>query len=116
MELSLSGRLLLGLLYQGKYYFDFKVSILTMGGECAALEVVEGLNLNTDKPSRKDKSLIDLAYLAQQFEIDGVPKEAMTPEYLLENLATDDFILIEKLISELRKKRQDAGEQPNLAE
>lgn len=112
MTLSLNGRLLLGLLYQGKPHFEVNVRILTLGDECNALEQIAELQLGEDN-SAKAKTLRELAYLAQQIQVLGIPTEALTAQYLLDNLATDDYVLLLELIAELRKKRIAAGETQN---
>lgn len=109
---KLSGQFLLGLPYKDKTHYDFKVRILTMGGECMALEVIEECKIPLDSTKKADQTLIDLAYLAQQIEVDGIPSQALTPQFLLDNLATDDYLLVTDLIGELRKKRIEDGGHP----
>ncbi|MGY4700386.1 hypothetical protein ACVND7_12245 [Avibacterium paragallinarum] len=109
----MGGRLLFGLPVNGKRYFDFKVHLLTLGDECNALEMIAELGIvpKEDKPlSQAEKMLMDLAYLIQQVEFVGVNKAVITPEYLLNHLATDDYALINEAILELRKKHIAAGE------
>lgn len=108
----LTGRFLLGVKYQGKLHYDFSVGILTVGGECEALEWLESQSISLDSPKKADQMLIDMAYLAQQIQIDGVPKEKMTAHFLLNNLATDDYVLAQAQIAELRKKRSGVGDSP----
>lgn len=104
-------RLLLGIPYQGKRYFDFDVRLLTLGGECVALEKIAELGLEEKETLTKaEQMLVDLAYLSEQFDVTGIPKDALTPQFLLDNLSTDDYMLITKAIAELRKKHIDAGE------
>lgn len=110
MSQTLHGRLLLGVPYQDKLHFDFTVKVLTLGGECAALETIAELGIDTENAGTADNTLIELAYLQQQIEIDGVPNAVLTPAFLLDNLATDDFVLLQAQIAVLRKKRQNAGE------
>lgn len=112
----MDGRLLFGLPVNGKRYFDFKVHLLTLGDECNALEMVADLGIvqKEDKPlSQAETMLIDLAYLCQQVEFIGVDKQHITPEYLLNHLATDDYALINEVILALRKKHIAAGESQN---
>ena len=108
----MQGRLLLGVPFNGTQYFDFNVKILTLGLECQALEWIEENGLAKDKLSKAEQTLVDLAYLCQQLEIIGIDKAHLTPEFLLDNLSTDDYVLITDLISTLRKKHIDAGENP----
>ncbi|PJG86218.1 hypothetical protein [Conservatibacter flavescens] len=116
MELTQKGLLLLGLPYNGKLYYEVEARVLTMGTECEVLESIEALNLNAETPSTKDQVLNDLAYMAKQIRVVGIPENEVTALYLLEHLATDDYTVLNSLIADLRKKRINAGESPNLAE
>ncbi|OOF59290.1 hypothetical protein [Rodentibacter myodis] len=104
-------RLLLGIPYQGKRYFDIEPRLLTLGRECAALEKIADLGLDgKEKLNKAEQMLVDLAYLSEQFKVIGIPKETLTPQFLLNTLATDDYVLITEAIADLRKKHIDAGE------
>ncbi|THA10501.1 hypothetical protein [Rodentibacter pneumotropicus] len=104
-------RLLLGIPYLGNRYFDVEVRLLTLGGECAALDTVAELGLaEKETLNTAERMLVDLAYLCEQIEVKGIAKAKITPEFLLDNLATDDYTLINEAIVELRKKHIDAGE------
>ena len=110
-------RLLLGIPYGDRRYFDFDVRLLTLGGECAALEQVAELGLDEkENLTRTEQMLVDLAYLSEQLDIIGIAQDKLTPQFLLDNLATDDYVLITQAIAELRKKYIDAGENPSKAE
>nr|DAD69121.1 MAG TPA: hypothetical protein [Myoviridae sp. ctRD66] len=109
-------RLKLGVLYNGTLHHDVLVKILTVGGECQALEVINDLGLSDKETlSTAEQMLVDLAYLAQQVEFDGVPREDVTPAFLLDNLATDDYVLINNEINQLRKKRMGVSESQETA-
>lgn len=106
----------LGVLYNGTLHHDMLVKILTVGGECQALEVISDLGLSDKETlSHAEQMLVDLAYLAQQVEFDGIPREAVTPAFLLDNLATDDYVLINNEINQLRKKRMGVSESQETA-
>ena len=109
-------RLKLGVLYNGTLHHDVLFKILTVGGECQALEVINDLGLSDKETlSTAEQMLVDLAYLAQQVEFDGIPREEVTPAYLLDNLATDDYVLINNEINQLRKKRTGVSESQETA-
>lgn len=109
-------RLKLGVLYNGTLHHDVLVKILTVGGECQALEVINDLELSDKETlSHAEQMLVDLAYLAQQVEFDGIPREDVTPAFLLDNLATDDYVLINNEINQLRKKRMGVSESQETA-
>lgn len=109
----MQGRLLLGLPFEGKRYFDFSVNILTIGGECEALEWIVEEGLAKEELTQAESALVDLAYLCAQLEVHGIPKFILEPSYLLENLSTDDYLIINEAVSALRKKHIDAGDNPN---
>lgn len=109
-------RLKLGVLYNGTLHHDVLVKILTVGGECQALEVISDLGLSDKETlSTAEQMLVDLAYLSQQVEFDGIPREEVTPAFLLDNLATDDYVLINNEINQLRKKRMGVSESQEMA-
>lgn len=106
----MNGRLLLGLPHDGKRYFDVKVRLLTIGDECGALELIADLGLKYEDNSPRAEKLRDLAYLLAQVEFVGIAAGTLTPAYLLDNLTTDDYVIIMGLIGELREKFIAAGE------
>ena len=109
-------RLKLGVLYNGTLHHYVLVKILTVGGECQALEVISDLELSDKETlSHAEQMLVDLAYLAHQVEFDGIPREAVTPAFLLDNLATDDYVLINNEINQLRKKRMGVSADQKMA-
>lgn len=104
----MQGRLLFGIAHEGKQFFDFSVHLLTLGDECKALETIEAMGIGGGAhatPTPADKMLIDLAYLAVQVDFDGLDSATLTPEFLLEHLTTDDYMVIQEAIMTLRKKR-----------
>lgn len=106
----MQGRLLLGVSYKGTVYYEFSVKCLTMRGQCHALELIADLKLSDDDESQAANTLRDLAFLAAQVEIIGIPQVKLTPAFLLDGLSTDDYALIVTQINELRKKSIAAGE------
>ncbi len=109
-------KLKLGIIYQGKLYKDFNVHLLTIGGECNAHEMIAERGLEGKQElSKRVERLVDMAYLSQQFSVDGIPNTELTPKFLFDNLATDDYwqIISEQL--ELRKKLSADGESLNPA-
>lgn len=113
----MKSKLLLGLNYQGNTYYAFRANLLTVAGECRALETIEemGLSLDdltneqSDKHTKQNIALIDLAFICQQVSFEGIPSSALTPQYLFEHLASTDYALINEVLDELRKKRIVAG-------
>lgn len=107
----------LGIDYQGKTYRDCTVKLLTMGGQCTAQEMIAdlGIDENAEKLSPREKTLVDMAYLSQQVRIDGINK-VINAQFLLNHLATDDYMQLLEAILELRKKRLESGESQNKSE
>lgn len=117
---------LLGFEHNGKLYRDCTVRLLIMGGQCTAQEMVADLGLeeNSETLSKCEQTLVDMAYLSQQVIFDGLDKETVTPQFLFDNLATDDYWTLIEATLELRKKRSENGasqsenespSKPNLA-
>lgn len=108
----MQGRLLMGIAFAGKVYYDFTVNLLTLGGECQALELIDelGLPADDDERSRGQKMLAELCFLSQQFKVDSVPQAQMTPQFLLDNLTPTDYVIVVDLLDTLRKKQIAAGE------
>lgn len=103
-------RLLLGISYEDKRYFDFGVRLLTLGGECAALEKVAELGLDEkENLTKAEQMLVDLAYLSEQLDIIGLAQDKLTPQFLLDNLATDDYVLITQLSQNCEKSTSTLG-------
>lgn len=122
----MEGRLLFGVPYQGALHFDIKVKLLSLAGECHALELLEDLGLpeqvslseQEDKDvaqaalaplSRMETLLSELVFVSQQLEIVGIPQAVLTPQFLLDNLTPADYVLIWGLLDNLRKKRIEDG-------
>lgn len=116
----------LGIEYNGKILRDCTVRLLTMGGQCTAQEMITDLGLeeNSETLSKCEQTLVDMAYLSQQVIFDGLDKETVTPQFLFDNLATDDYWTLIEATLELRKKRSENGasqsenespSKPNLA-
>ncbi|MCT8583594.1 hypothetical protein KZ399_03290 [Glaesserella parasuis] len=82
---------LLGFEYQGKVFKQANVHLLTMGGQCSALEMIDAMGINEENASHKETILVDMAYLSQQVSFDGIPAEIVDAQFLFEHLATDDY-------------------------
>lgn len=106
----------LGIPYQGKRHKAAKINLLTIGGECQAQELIADLGLAKDELSKTEQRLVDMAYLCQQVRIEGIPQEALTPQFLFDNLPTDDYWQIIEAQLELRKKLSGDGESLNPSE
>ncbi|SUT91355.1 Uncharacterised protein [[Actinobacillus] rossii] len=112
----MEGRLLFGISIGDRTFYDFKVQLLTLGGEVRAVEQIAELGLDTETSNQSVQMLVDMAYLAQQVEFVGMDKEKMNPEFLLDHLNPTDYDILTAAIGELRKKRIAAGERLNLSE
>ncbi len=92
-----------GLVIDGKTYKDFTPKLLTIGGELAALDYLETAAPVASKIGQE--LLENTAYLAQQVEIAGVD---VTPDLLLDKLASEDYYVINQAIEDLQKKSATA--------
>ncbi|MDG6832008.1 hypothetical protein ACN9OS_05235 [Glaesserella parasuis] len=107
---------LLGFEYQGKVFKQANVRLLTMGGQCTALEMIDAMGINEENASHKETILVDMAYLSQQVSFDGIPAEIVDAQFLFEHLATDDYWQLLEATLTLKKKRIGNGEsQENLS-
>ncbi|MDP8040106.1 MULTISPECIES: hypothetical protein [Pasteurellaceae] len=99
------GKLNFGLSFNGKIHKDFSVKLLTVGGNCKAQEVLADLGIEPESESLRDRTIVDMAHLVEQVDISGIPKSALTVDFMLENLVDEDYWLILEALVELRKKR-----------
>lgn len=115
-----------GIECNGQIHRDCTVRLLTMGGQCTAQEMIADLGIeeNSEALSQREKTLVDMAYLSQQVSFTGLDKATVTPQFLFDNLATDDYWTLIEATLELRKKRLENGasqsesespSKPNLA-
>lgn len=106
----MNGRLLYGVAFEGKRLFDFRVRLLTLAGECRVIENIVEQGIEQNASSVAQQMLLDLAYLAEQVEIEGLPKAQMTAQFLLDNLTPADYDILSDALAQLRKKHIAAGE------
>ena len=110
-------RLLLGIHYGNSRRFEFEVRLITLGGESDALEKIAELGLDEkEKLPKAQQMLVDWAFLSELLDIIVIAQDKLTPQFLLDNLATDDYVLITQAIADLRKKHIDAGESQSKVE
>ncbi|MDE3984192.1 hypothetical protein NUS51_03490 [Glaesserella parasuis] len=95
---------LLGFEYQGKVFKQANVHLLTMGGQCSALEMIDAMGINEENASHKETILVDMAYLSQQVSFDGIPAEIVDAQFLFKHLATDDYWHLLEATLRLKKK------------
>ncbi len=106
----------LGIEYQGKVFKQAEVRLLTMGGQCTALEMIDALGINEENANHTEKTLVDMAYLSQQVSFDGIPAENVDAQFLFEHLTTDDYWQLLEATLTLKKKRIENGvSQDNLS-
>ncbi|MWQ49680.1 hypothetical protein [Glaesserella parasuis] len=107
---------LLGFEYQGKVFKQANVRLLTMGGQCTALEMIDAMGIDEENASHKETILVDMAYLSQQVSFDGIPAEIVDAQFLFEHLATDDYWQLLEATLMLKKKPIENGvSQDNLS-
>lgn len=107
---------LLGFEYQGKVFKQANVRLLTMGGQCIALEMIDAMGINEENASHKETILVDMAYLSQQVSFDGIPAEIVDAQFLFEHLATDDYWqLLEATLALKKKPIGNGASQDNLS-
>ncbi|HDZ3577056.1 TPA: hypothetical protein RSV62_002325 [Mannheimia haemolytica] len=101
----------LGIEYNGKIRRDCTVRLLTMGGQCTAQEMIADLGFkeNSEALSKREQTLVDMAYLSQQVTFDGIYQGNVTAQFLFDNLATEDYWQLIEATLTLRKKRLENG-------
>ncbi|MDE3935236.1 hypothetical protein NUQ42_03300 [Glaesserella parasuis] len=100
---------LLGFEYQGKVFKQANVRLLTMGGQCTALEMIDAMGIDEENASHKEAILVDMAYLSQQVSFDGIPAEIVDAQFLFEHLATDDYWQLLEATLMLKKSLSEMG-------
>lgn len=97
-----------GLSYKGKTYFQAALKPLSIGSELAALAEEEELPTlpehATTAQTAKRNVQKNLIYWAKQLEVDGIPADALTAEYLLEHLSGEDYAQLFDEQEQLRAK------------
>ncbi len=104
-----------GVLFDCEVHKSFSAKLLTVGGNCAVQEALAELNIDAESTNVRDKAIIDMAYLSQQVEIEGIPQDTLTANFLLENLSEEDHWVILEEILQLRKKRLGDTEAPMIS-
>lgn len=101
----------LGIEYNGKIRRDCTVRLLTMGGQCTAQEMIADLGFeeNSEALSKREQTLVDMAYLSQQVTFDSIYQGNVTAQFLFDNLATEDYWQLIEATLTLRKKRLENG-------
>ncbi|WP_274571554.1 hypothetical protein [Neisseria leonii] len=84
-----------GVPYNGSTFRTAVLRPLTIGGELAAMTELDELPPLPDDAApaaRTARSVYEtLIYWAQQLNIDGVPPDALTADYLMANLTGEDY-------------------------
>lgn len=101
--------LIWGLPHDGKVRKNAAVRPLTIGGELAALAAFEDYAEGKELSESASSVALTLAYWTQQLAIDGMPSEALTVDYLMDNLVGEDYRLIMEAMDDLRAKSTAAS-------
>lgn len=110
-------KLKFGLAYQGKTYFQAAFKPLSIGAELAAMANEEDL---PELPENASNAQIahrnvqkNLIYWAKQLEVDGIPADVLTVDYLLDNLSGEDYAQLFEIQEQLRAKSTAATVSQN---
>lgn len=104
--------LIWGLPYDGKVCKNAVCRPLTIGGELNALAAFEDYAEGKDLKDAAASVALTLAYWTQQIDIDGLPSETLTVDYLMDNLVGEDYRLILAAMDDLRAKSAAASVNP----
>lgn len=96
MTMTESAKLVYGVEYEGKIHFDFELRMPMVADNIAALEEVgpqSNLRVNT------------AMYARCITRLGTIPQDAITYQFLSENLVDDDYDVLHAAIQALKKKR-----------
>lgn len=97
-----------GLPHDGQQHFQATLKPLSIGAELAAMAEEEDLPDLPENPSAAQQARRNvqknLIYWVQQLEVDGIPAEVLTVDYLLEHLSSEDYVRIFDEQEHLRAK------------
>ena len=102
--------LIWGLPYDGKVCKNAVCRPLTIGGELNALAAFEDYAEGKAWTESAASVALTLAYWTQQVDIEGLPSETLTVDYLMDNLVGEDYRLILAAMDDLRAKSAAASE------
>ena len=101
-------KLKFGLQYNGTTYFQAALKPLSIGAELAAMADEEDL---PELPENATNAQIaqrnvqkNLIYWAKQLEVDGIPADVLTVDYLLAHLSGEDYAQLFDEQEQLRTK------------
>lgn len=97
-----------GLPYKGKTYFQAALKPLSIGAELAAMAQEEDLpalpeNATNAQIAHRNVQK-NLIYWGKQLEVNGIPADMLTVEYLLDNLSGEDYAQLFDEQEQLRAK------------
>ena len=101
--------LIWGLPHDGEVCKNAVCRPLTIGGELNALAAFDDYAEGKELTESALSVALTLAYWTQQVSIDGLPSEALTVDYLMDNLVGEDYRLIMAAMDDLRAKSAAAS-------
>ena len=104
--------LIWGLPHDGEVCKNAVCRPLTIGGELNALAAFDDYAEGKELTESALSVALTLAYWTQQVSIDGLPSEALTVDYLMDNLVGEDYRLIMVAMDDLRAKSAAASVNP----
>ena len=94
------GQLMYGVEYEGKLHYDVEMRIVTIQDNIEALEEV-----GPQSGMRITDAMLRRAIVS----VEGIPKEALTPDFLRAELADDEYDVLTALQASIKKKRLRAN-------
>lgn len=102
-------KLTCGVDYNGKTYYDYSLCPITLAQE---MDLIDELDASNKKPTNERQAdiLETLHYVAKMMTIDGIKKEVITVDFLLNNLTSMDYNSVVEAVKRLNTKFSAAGQ------
>ncbi|MDF7676358.1 hypothetical protein PT286_06380 [Neisseriaceae bacterium ESL0693] len=107
--ITVKGQLIYGIECDGRLYRDYVVKPLTLANELDAIEMLEADEQYADYAQTRRTIVDTLAFWTQQLSFDGLKKDKLTVEWLMNGLTSEDYQAILASLGELHEKSLAAG-------
>lgn len=106
--ITLKSKLTHGLQIGEQTHYEYILRPITLAQELSVLDEIDAQELASSE--RHAEVLQNLAYISKMIEFNGVARESVTAEFLLQNLTSSDYNQILDAIKDLNTKPCAAGQ------